>query len=70
MHSSVFGRVAPEPYQQASILALGFCNSESLSLLLEEMQLLIEDYSNTRTSVSTQALEVYDLPSCLSFCIA
>lgn len=45
-------------YQQASMLALGSCNSESVPLLLEEMQMLIEDYSTTRTSVSAQALEV------------
>lgn len=50
------------------MLALGFCNSESLSLLLEEVQLLIEDYSNTRTSVSTQALEVLCLPPFPLYC--
>ena len=48
-------------YQQASMLALGFCNSENVSLLMEEMQVLIEDYSTTRTSVSAQALEVNHL---------
>ena len=51
-------RAAPEPFQQAAMLALGFCNSESVSMLLEEVQPLIDDYSSTRTSVSAQALEV------------
>ncbi|KAL0053523.1 hypothetical protein WJX82_006983 [Trebouxia sp. C0006] len=50
-------RAAPEPFQQAALLALGFCNCESVPLLLEEMQGLIEEYSSTRTSVSAQALE-------------
>lgn len=40
------------------MLALGFCNSESVGMLLEEVQPLIDDYSSTRTSVSAQALEV------------
>lgn len=41
------------------MLALGFCNSESVGMLLEEIQPLIDDYSSsTRTSVSAQALEV------------
>lgn len=48
-------------YQQAAMLALGFCNADSMSLLLEEMQILVEDYSTTRTSVSAQALEVNSL---------
>ncbi len=43
------------------MLALGFCNSESVPLLLEEIQSLIEDYSSTKTSVSAQALEVISL---------
>ena len=51
-------RAAPEPFQQAAMLALGFCNSESVGMLLEEVQPLIDDYSSTRTSVSAQALEV------------
>ncbi|KAL3146697.1 hypothetical protein ABBQ32_000921 [Trebouxia sp. C0010 RCD-2024] len=50
-------RAAPEPFQQAAMLALGFCNSESVGMLLEEVQPLIDDYSSTRTSVSAQALE-------------
>lgn len=40
------------------MLALGFCNSESVAMLLEELQPLMDDYSSTRTSVSAQALEV------------
>lgn len=40
------------------MLALGFCNRESVGMLLEELQTLIDDYSSTRTSVSAQALEV------------
>lgn len=58
-------------YQQTSMLALGFCNSESVSLLMEEMQVLIEDYSTTRTSVSAQALEVNQIAlpcTCLHYC--
>ena len=51
-------RAAPEPFQQAALLALGFCYCESVPLLLEETQGLIEEYSSTRTSVSAQALEV------------
>ncbi len=43
------------------MLALGFCNCESVPLLLEEVQGLIEEYSSTRTSVSAQALEVTSL---------
>ena len=43
------------------MLALGFCNWESVPLLVEEIQPLIEDYSSTRTSVSAQALEVTSL---------
>lgn len=54
-------RAAPEPFQQAAMLALGFCNWESVPLLVEEIQPLIEDYSSTRTSVSAQALEVISL---------
>ena len=48
------------------MLALGFCNADSLSLLLEEMQILVEDYSTTRTSVSAQALEVNSLGAIVS----
>ena len=40
------------------MLALGFCNAESVGMLLEEIQPLIEEYSSTKTSVSAQALEV------------
>lgn len=40
------------------MLALGFCNSDSVAMLLEELQPLMDDYSSTRTSVSAQALEV------------
>ena len=54
----VVHRAAPEPFQQAAMLALGFCNRESVGMLLEELQTLIDDYSSTRTSVSAQALEV------------
>ena len=54
----VVHRAAPEPFQQAAMLALGFCNSESVGMLVEEMQPLMDDYSSTRTSVSAQALEV------------
>lgn len=54
----VVHRAAPEPFQQAAMLALGFCNSESVGMLLEELQPLTDDYSTTRTSVSAQALEV------------
>lgn len=54
----VVHRAAPEPFQQAAMLALGFCNSESVGMLVEEMQPLIDDYSSTRTSVSAQALEM------------
>lgn len=41
------------------MLALGFCNEDSVPMLLEEIQPLIEEYSSTKTSVSAQALEVY-----------
>lgn len=50
-------RAASEPFQQAAMLALGFCNAESVGMLLEEIQPLIEEYSSTKTSVSAQALE-------------
>ena len=43
------------------MLALGFCSSDSVPVLLEEIQGLIEEYSSTRTSVSAQALEVTSL---------
>ena len=59
-------RAAPEPFQQAAMLALGFCSSESVPVLLEEIQGLIEEYSSTRTSVSAQALEVTSLNGHLS----
>lgn len=48
------------------MLALGFCHSESVPLLMDEVQMLIEDYSTTRTSVSAQALEVNQLVTRLS----
>ena len=44
------------------MLALGFCNAESVGVVVEEMQALIEDYSSTRTSVSAHALEVNTTP--------
>lgn len=40
------------------MMALGFCNGESVGVVVEEVQPLIEDYSSTRTSVSAQAREV------------
>ena len=49
------------------MLALGFCNSESVSMLMEEIQPLIEEYSSTKTSVSAQALEVNN-QSCRHVC--
>ena len=61
-------RAAPEPFQQAAMLALGFCNAESVGMLLEEIQPLIEEYSSTKTSVSAQALEVNTSTRC-SACV-
>ena len=52
------------------MLALGFCSSESVPVLLEEIQGLIEEYSSTRTSVSAQALEVTSLNGHLSPTVA
>lgn len=53
-------RTGNEAAQQTTVLALGFCNPGHYELVLRDLQVVIEEYSNERLKVNP----------CFGFCNA
>lgn len=49
-------RTGPDAVQQAAVLALGCCNPGCMSVLLEEMQGMNEDFSAERAKVCSTSI--------------